>query len=85
MLCMQLSKSLWCSELSVHHPPTKSVPATQENVPLQKCHVLLLSSLKKLGHLATGLCLQTLRDAGTAILLCLRATGRVAFAAEIGA
>ena len=46
-----------------------SVLATQENIPLQKCHVLLLSSLKNLGHLATGLCSLILRDAGTAILL----------------
>lgn len=48
-----------------------AVLATRENVPLQKFHVLLLSSLKKLGHLATGLCSLTPRDAGIAILLSL--------------
>lgn len=46
-----------------------SVLLTQENIPLQKCHVLLRSSLKKLDHLATGLCSPIPRDASTAILL----------------
>lgn len=49
-----------------------SVLATQENVPLLKCRVLLLlSPLKKLGHLATGLCSLIPRGVGAAILLSL--------------
>lgn len=48
-----------------------AVLATHENIPLKKFHVLLLSSLKKLGHLATGPCSLIPRDAGIAILLSL--------------
>lgn len=59
------------STLSASSTHKISLLGTQESTPLQKCPVLLLSSLKKLGHLATGLCSLILRDASTAILLSL--------------